>query len=254
MCRTIPQLFVAFCIAAGGLSTAQAQATKGKPPGDAKPSAGDREKSGSSGEEATPAEEPVVTEKAVFGGGCFWCLEAVFERVEGVKNVVSGYAGGNVRRPAYENVLTGLTGHAEVVQIEFDPAVVTYEELLKVFWVCHDPTSLNAQGPDVGTQYRSIILVADETQRAEAMKSMADVDASGLLGSPIVTEIVPLRAFYPAEKYHQDYYRKHKSAPYCRANITPKLQALRQKFAKPAGESAKSERESTAPAKKSGHR
>jgi peptide-methionine (S)-S-oxide reductase len=195
------------------------------------------------GEAASKPEEPAQakTEKAVFGGGCFWCLEAFYERVNGVKDVVSGYAGGFTKKPIYSQVLTGSTGHAEVVQIEFDPAVVSYDELLTVFWYCHDPTSLNRQGPDAGTQYRSIILYSDEAQRVAAAASMKKMDESGELGRPIVTEIVPLEAFYPAEKYHQDYYRKNKNAPYCRVNITPKLQALRAKFAKPAAEERKAE-------------
>ncbi len=237
---------------------AAAQSTQKKPAG--KPGATGAtqkkpdEKAGASNATAKSDAAPTApkTEKAVFGGGCFWCLEAVYERVTGVKDVVSGFAGGTVKKPAYENVLTGLTGHAEVVQIEFDPEVVSYEELLNVFWHCHDPTSLNAQGPDVGTQYRSIILYADEAQRAAAEKSKNAADASGQFASPIVTEIVPLRAFYMAERYHQDYYRKHKNAPYCAANITPKLQKLKAEFGSPETESEPPA--DSKPAKKSSRR
>jgi peptide-methionine (S)-S-oxide reductase len=173
------------------------------------------------------AETKVKTEKATFGGGCFWCLEAVFERLPGVKSVVSGFAGGNVPRPSYEQVLTGLTGHAEVVQIEFDPETISYEKLLDVFWACHDPTSLNAQGPDFGTQYRSIILYHNTEQRDAAQKSYKELTAAGAFSSPIVTQLVPLTRFYPAERYHQDYYRKHRNAAYCKMYIEPKLKKMK---------------------------
>jgi peptide-methionine (S)-S-oxide reductase len=166
-------------------------------------------------------------EKATFGGGCFWCLEAVFERIPGVKSVVSGYAGGNVARPSYELVCTGLTGHAEVVQIEFDPEVVSFDKLLEVFWVCHDPTTLNRQGPDMGTQYRSIILFHNQEQQVAARKSYDKITAAHVYADPIVTELVPLRAFYPAEAHHQDFYRKHRSYPYCQMEIAPKLMKLK---------------------------
>ena len=172
------------------------------------------------------APKVMKTEKATFGGGCFWCLEAVFERIPGVKGVVSGFAGGEVPNPTYQMVLTGLTGHAEVVQIEFDPDKVSYEKLLNVFWKCHDPTTLNAQGPDFGTQYRSIILFHNETQRQAAIKSHKELVASRHYRSPIVTELQPLTIFYPAEDYHQDYYRTHKEADYCQMVIAPKLRKL----------------------------
>jgi peptide-methionine (S)-S-oxide reductase len=166
-------------------------------------------------------------EVATLGGGCFWCLEAPFERVPGVKSVVSGYSGGTVRNPTYQQVCTGLTGHAEVVQITFDPAVVSYEDLLDVFWQLHDPTTLNAQGPDHGTQYRSIILAHDKEQYDTAVASRDRLLALGTYPNPIVTEIVPLKVFYKAETYHQNYYRNNPQLPYCRMMIAPKLQKLK---------------------------
>lgn len=162
--------------------------------------------------------------RATFGGGCFWCTEAVFESEPGVKSVTSGYAGGHVKDPTYDQVCDGTTGHAEVIQIEFDPAVVSFERLLELFWDAHDPTTLNRQGADVGTQYRSIILYHDDAQKQAAEKSKAAAQAE--LNRPIVTEIAPLGEFYPAEKYHQDYFRNNRGAPYCRAVIAPKLKKL----------------------------
>lgn len=158
------------------------------------------------------------------GGGCFWCLEAVFEQIEGVLEVESGYAGGRVPNPDYDAVCSGMTGHAEVVRIVFDPARVPLERLLDLFWECHDPTTMNRQGADVGTQYRSIILPADDAQREAAIASR--MRAEGKFQDPIVTEIVPLREFWPAESYHQDYYRGHKAAPYCQMVIGPKLRKM----------------------------
>jgi peptide-methionine (S)-S-oxide reductase len=166
------------------------------------------------------------TEKATFGGGCFWCFEAIFERIKGVKTVVSGYAGGNVPRPSYELVSTGLTGHAEVVQIEYDPAVVTFDKLLEVFWMSHDPTTPNRQGPDFGTQYRSIILYHNDAQKLAAQKSFNELTAANVFPAPIVTELVPYRAFYAADRHHQDYYRKNRNAAYCQIYIVPKLKKL----------------------------
>jgi peptide-methionine (S)-S-oxide reductase len=164
-------------------------------------------------------------EKATFGAGCFWCIEAVFQRIKGVKSVISGYSGGKVENPTYEEVCSGRTGHAEVVQITFDPKVISYEEILDVFWKVHDPTSLNRQGPDEGTQYRSIILYHDEEQKRIAEKSRAEVSKS--FDKPIVTEIRPLTKFYKAEDYHQDYYNRNRNAPYCRLVIHPKLEKLK---------------------------
>ena len=167
------------------------------------------------------------TEVATLGGGCFWCLEAVFERLPGVLSVTSGFAGGHTANPTYEQVCTGDTGHAEVTQITFDPARVTYAKLLEVFWQAHDPTTLNRQGADVGTQYRSIILCHGDAQLAAAEKSRAA--AQKLRSHPIVTEIVPFTAFYPAEEYHRAYYDQHRREGYCQVVIAPKLEKLEQK-------------------------
>jgi len=169
-------------------------------------------------------------EFATLGGGCFWCTEAAFELVDGVKNVVSGYAGGRVVNPTYKQVCTGQTGHAEVIRIEFDPARVTYERLLELFWTVHDPTTLNRQGPDTGTQYRSIIQYHSEAQKAAALKSRAE--AARQFSRPIVTEIVPVTKFYPAEGYHQDYFRLNPTQGYCRAVIAPKIQKLKKELGK----------------------
>jgi peptide-methionine (S)-S-oxide reductase len=163
-------------------------------------------------------------EKATFGGGCFWCVEAVFERMEGVRTVVSGYAGGSVQNPTYDEVCAGTTGHAEVVQITFDPAVVAYEELLETFWQAHDPTTPNRQGADVGSQYRSVIFTQSEAQREAAEKSRSAL--AKRTEEPIVTEIAPLQQFFEAEEYHQDYFRNNPNAPYCVFVIQPKLRKL----------------------------
>jgi len=178
-----------------------------------------------------PADLPPATpsasarlELATFGGGCFWCLEAVFERLPGVKSVVSGYAGGHTPKPTYKAVCSGDTGHAEVVQIEFDPRQLTYEQLLEWFWQAHDPTTLNRQGNDVGTQYRSVIFYHDDAQKAAAERSRAE--AAARFPRPVVTEIQALPCFYPAEGYHQDYYRNNPRYPYCQIVIRPKLEKL----------------------------
>jgi peptide-methionine (S)-S-oxide reductase len=163
-------------------------------------------------------------EKATFGGGCFWCVEAVFERLEGVEAVESGYAGGATPHPTYEQVCTGRTGHAEVAQITYDPAKISYDELLEWFWKAHDPTTLNRQGADRGTQYRSVIFYHNEEQRKAAEESKTH--ALSLFADPIVTEIQPLDTFYPAENYHQDYFRNNANAPYCAFVIKPKLKKL----------------------------
>lgn len=167
------------------------------------------------------------TELATLGGGCFWCLEAIFERLPGVKAVTSGYAGGHTINPTYEEVCRHTTGHAEVVSIEFEPAKISYEKLLEWFWEAHDPTTLNRQGADVGEQYRSIILYHDDTQKAAAEKSRTAAAKS--FPRPIVTQIEPLKKFYPAEISHQDYYRLNPNAGYCRVVIKPKLDELEQK-------------------------
>ena len=172
---------------------------------------------------ASPQAAPKL-QVATFGGGCFWCAEAVFQRIPGVKSVASGFAGGVTAKPSYEEVCTGNTGHAEVIQIKFDPAVIPYEKLLEIFWEAHDPTSLNRQGNDVGTQYRSIILYSGDAQRVAAEKSKAE--AARQFSSPIVTQIVPLKHFYPAEAYHQNYYNLHSNQGYCQFVIGPKLHKL----------------------------
>lgn len=166
-------------------------------------------------------------EFATFGGGCFWCTEAVFELLPGVKAVVSGYAGGEVANPSYEAICTGTTGHAEVIQIEFDPAVVSYKRLVEVFFEAHDPTTLNRQGADEGTQYRSVIFYHDEAQHQAAVEGK--VAAQAQFDDPIVTEIGALAKFYPAEKYHQDYFRNNPSQGYCTFVIRPKVTKLKQK-------------------------
>ena len=166
------------------------------------------------------------TESAVIGGGCFWCMDAVFEHVPGVKSVTCGYAGGHAKNPTYQEVCTGTTGHAEVVRIEFDPAVATFAQLLEVYWDAHDPTTLDRQGADEGTQYRSIILFANEAQRVVAEKSKAAAQAK--LSDPIVTEILPLKEFFPAEEYHQHYFDKNPTAGYCRVVIKPKVAKLQK--------------------------
>jgi peptide-methionine (S)-S-oxide reductase len=162
--------------------------------------------------------------RAILGGGCFWCVEAVYENVPGILGVISGYAGGKVPNPTYEEVCTGRTGHAEVVEINYDPGKISYDKILDLFWKAHDPTTLNRQGPDSGPQYRSIILYEDEAQKAIAEKSKAAAQAD--FKDPIVTEIVPLEELYPAEKYHQDFYANNPNYPYSRAIIRPKLEKL----------------------------
>lgn len=163
-------------------------------------------------------------EKATFGGGCFWCIEAVFGQLPGVKSVVAGYAGGHKANPSYEEVCSGTTGHAEVAQINYDASTISYKELLAWFWKAHDPTTMNRQGDDVGTQYRSILFYHNEEQREAAQQSKQEAQKS--FKDPIVTEIQPLDVFYPAENYHQDYYRVNPNAPYCTFVIKPKLKKL----------------------------
>lgn len=163
--------------------------------------------------------------EAVLGGGCFWCVEAVYEGLPGINAVISGYAGGTVPDPTYEAVTSGRTGHAEVVKIEYDPTEITYREILDWFWKAHDPTTLNRQGADVGTQYRSIILPTTDAERADAEASKEAAQAS--FKDPIVTEIVPLETFYVAESYHQDFYERNPNHPYNRVVIRPKLEKLR---------------------------
>jgi peptide-methionine (S)-S-oxide reductase len=169
-------------------------------------------------------------ELATLAGGCFWCLEAVYKELRGVERVVSGYAGGHVERPTYREVCDGTTGHAEVVQITFDPALVSYRELLEVFFTIHDPTTPNRQGADVGTQYRSAVFYDTPEQRETAEQVIAEMEAAHVWDSPIVTEVSPLAEFYPAEDYHQDYFEKNPSQPYCQAVVAPKVSKFRRLF------------------------
>jgi peptide-methionine (S)-S-oxide reductase len=178
-------------------------------------------------------EEPVgeTTAAATFGAGCFWCVEAVFQRLEGVVSVESGYAGGSVDNPTYEQVCSGRTGHAEVCHVRYDPQQVTYEDLLEVFFKTHDPTTLNRQGNDVGTQYRSVIFYHDKEQKRLAIECKKALDEAGIWPNPIVTEIVTAAKFYPAEKYHQNYFNLNGRQPYCRLIIQPKIEKLKKVFA-----------------------
>ena len=169
-------------------------------------------------------------EIATLGAGCFWCVEAVFQQLQGVESAVSGYAGGEVENPTYERVCSGTTGHAEVVQITFDPEVISYADLLYVFWRTHDPTTLNRQGADQGTQYRSVIFCHDETQQEIAEKSKAETDAADLWADPIVTEIAPFARFYRAEDYHMDYFSRNPNQPYCQMVVDPKVRKFRKEF------------------------
>lgn len=171
------------------------------------------------------------TEAATLGGGCFWCLEAVFELLEGVERVESGYAGGSAPSPTYEDICAGTTGHAEVVQVTFDAAVVSYREILEVFFATHDPTTLNRQGPDVGTQYRSAIYYHSEDQKETAQDLIAELEREGVFPGSIVTEVAELTEFHPAEAYHQEYYRNNPNQPYCTFLIDPKVAKFRQQFA-----------------------
>jgi peptide-methionine (S)-S-oxide reductase len=196
---------LALCLAVGALSTAMAQTQN--------------------------MNSTNKTDTATFGGGCYWCTEAIFQMVPGVKSVTSGFAGGTKDNPSYEEVCNGSTGHAEVIQIEYDPAAVSYEKLLDIFWEAHDPTTLDRQGADVGTQYRSIILYNDPTQKAAAEKSKAESQKH--LKQRIVTEIVPLKKFYAAKLDHQNYYRTHPNQGYCRAVIQPKVEKFEKKLKEP---------------------
>jgi peptide-methionine (S)-S-oxide reductase len=167
---------------------------------------------------------------ATLGGGCFWCLEAVYEQLRGVEKVESGYSGGTIVNPTYKQVTTGTTGHAEVVQVTFDPAAISFRELLEVFFTIHDPTTVNRQGADVGPQYRSAIFYHDEQQKAAAEQVIQEITEAGIWDSPIVTEVAPFGAFYKAEYYHQEYYRNNAYQPYCQVVIAPKVAKFRQKY------------------------
>jgi peptide-methionine (S)-S-oxide reductase len=181
--------------------------------------------------EQTAAQQPVSeTEVATLGGGCFWCLEAVYAELKGVKSAVSGYSGGTVKDPSYEQVCSGTTGHAEVVQIEFDPRVIGYDDILTVFFSIHDPTTMNRQGADLGSQYRSVIFYHDDRQKQIAEKKIKEVESSEALHRPVVTELVPFKTFYKAEEYHQEYFERNPQAGYCRAVIAPKVSKFRDHF------------------------
>lgn len=172
----------------------------------------------------------MATETATLGAGCFWCIEAVFQDLKGVRSVVSGYSGGELPNPSYDQVCSGTTGHAEVAQIRYDPEEISFEDLLYVFWRTHDPTTLNRQGGDIGTQYRSVIFYHDDEQRQIAEQSKADTEASVLWPNPIVTEIVPLEEFYQAEDYHQNFYKMNPNQSYCRFVVDPKVRKFRKEF------------------------
>ena len=173
---------------------------------------------------------PEPNQTAVFGGGCFWCTEAIFERLKGVAAVMPGYAGGRTQKPTYEEVCSGRTGHAEAIRIEFDPAKVSYRDLLTVLFATHDPTTLNRQGHDVGTQYRSVILYSNPEQEREAKAFIEELNKSGTFASPVVTEVKPLETFYEAEDYHRRYYDRNSQQPYCAVVIDPKLDKLQARF------------------------
>jgi peptide-methionine (S)-S-oxide reductase len=185
-------------------------------------------------ESMAPASDAIVAtqglETATLGAGCFWCIEAVFQQLNGVRQVVSGYSGGHVKNPTYENVCSGATGHAEVIRITFDPKLISYAELLEVFWKTHDPTTLNRQGNDVGTQYRSVVFYHNDEQRREAEHYQRKLDESGAFATGIVTEISPSSEFYPAEDYHQNYFADNPRKPYCAAIIQPKVDKLKKVF------------------------
>lgn len=169
-------------------------------------------------------------EIATLANGCFWCTEAMFSRVKGIKSVIPGYSGGKTSNPSYEHVCTGITGHAETIQIKYDPKIISFEKILDIFWHTHDPTTLNRQGNDVGTQYRSAIFYHDENQKNIAEKSKKELEKVGVFKNPIVTEIIPFSNFYPAEDYHKEYYENNRNAPYCSFVIDPKIQKLLEKY------------------------
>lgn len=183
-------------------------------------------------------DDNITTEEATFGMGCFWCSEAVFERLNGVISAESGYSGGNTNNPTYNEVCSGSTGHAEVIRIKFNPAVITYDELLEVFWKTHNPTTLNRQGADIGTQYRSVIFYHNNDQKRKAEYYKSELDKSGAWDDPIVTEISPLINYYPAEDYHQEYFENNPDKQYCAFVIAPKV----EKFEKVFGDKLKSKK------------
>lgn len=173
-----------------------------------------------------------MTKSIVLGGGCFWCTEAVYKMIKGIISIMPGYAGGTVAQPSYEAVCNGTTGHAEVVRVEYDPSIISFNDILTIFFASHNPTTMNRQGHDVGTQYRSIILYSTEEEKVEAEKFITELNNSAELGDPIVTEVKPLETFYEAEEYHRDYYAKHPEQAYCQSVINPKLAKVKEKFGK----------------------
>lgn len=177
-------------------------------------------------------ETNVKYDTATFGGGCFWCVEAIFEQVKGVKEAVSGYAGGTTKDPTYEEVSSGSTGHAEAVRVVYDPEIISYKELLLIYFSSHDPTTLNKQGADVGTQYRSVIFYHNQQQKTTAEQVIKILTEQKVYENPITTQLVPFKDFYLAEKYHQEYYKNNATQPYCRVVINPKLDKLRKNFGK----------------------
>jgi peptide-methionine (S)-S-oxide reductase len=174
---------------------------------------------------------PQNAQIALLGGGCFWCLEAVFDQLQGVSDVVSGYSGGRLPNPSYQQVCKGDTGHAEVVRVTFDPGVISFRDILEVFFAIHDPTMRDRQGNDVGPQYRSVIFYQDDKQREEAQSLIRQLDAAGLWAEPIVTEVAPAGEFYPAEDYHQEYFHRNGTQPYCQVVVAPKVAKFRKQFA-----------------------
>ena len=185
------------------------------------------------------ADLPTRAEVATLGGGCFWCLDAVYRQLRGVERVESGYAGGSTAHPTYRDVCSGRTGHAEVVQVTFDPSVVSYRDLLRVFFTIHDPTTRDRQGADVGTQYRSVVLYHSPEQERTAREVIAELGAEGIWDDPIVTQVVPFTTFHPAEPYHQDYYASNARQPYCQAVIAPKVAKVRKRFLEQLRDGAK---------------
>jgi peptide-methionine (S)-S-oxide reductase len=177
-----------------------------------------------------PVEVPAGMAKATFASGCFWCSEALFQQLKGVQSVVSGYSGGSSKNPTYEEICSDTTGHAEAIQVTYDPKIISYRELLEVFWKTHDPTTPDRQGHDVGSQYRSVIFYHTDEQKELAEHYKQELDKSGIFGSPIVTQIVPFTEFYRAETGHQNYYKEHSQQPYCRMVIGPKLEKLKELF------------------------
>jgi peptide-methionine (S)-S-oxide reductase len=182
------------------------------------------------GQEESRIDKLKRLEVATLGGGCFWCTEAVFSQLKGVQKVEPGYSGGEVENPSYEQVSTGRTGHAEAVQVTFDPDVISFKEILQIFFSTHDPTTLNRQGPDLGTQYRSVIFYHDDEQRAIAEQVMKEISEQGIFDAPLVTRVEPFKAFYEAEDYHKDYFKRHQGQAYCTLVIAPKIAKLRELY------------------------